>query len=110
MKIGSVVGGLLSLLLFACGGGEPKKSAPSGSASSSGDSQTPENKAAGGTTPEAGNAAKGDSANETSGSTEAKQDPKPKRIRRPRVNYNLVKALLGNDPPSPRPRLRRRLN
>tara|TARA_R110002096_G_scaffold9362_23_gene37125 strand:+ start:485 stop:1606 length:1122 start_codon:yes stop_codon:yes gene_type:complete len=88
MKIGSLLGGMLPLLLLvACGGdtstkpSTPEKT-PAKSASEQAADKAP--------------VAKAPDSNTT-------QDPKPKkRIRRPRVDFRLIKALLGNDPPSPK--------
>jgi len=88
MKIVSSLSGVLSLLfLTACGGGDaPKESnspAPASGAAESSSSTKSTTDAA----------AKSGSAN--------KQKPK-RRVRRPRINVPVVKALLGNDPPAPK--------
>ena len=95
MKIGSLFGGLLPLLLLvACGGdksdAKSPKSSPATKASSASSKTSPLTKPAGGSS-DAKPATK----------PAAAQDPKPKRIRRPRVDYRLIKALLGNYPPAP---------
>lgn len=84
MKTVSLFGPVLPLLLLvACGGGDAEKTSNptksnSGSSSSTGGTAQPSKQA---------------------------QDPKPKkpkRVRRPRVNVPVVKALLGNDPVVPK--------
>ena len=97
MKIGSLLGGLLPLLLLvACGGDKLAKSSTP--------KNTPANEASGTSTDKApvGNASGTSSDTKPDTKPDTKQGQKPKRIRRPRVDYRLIKALLGNDPPSPK--------
>lgn len=83
MKIVSLLGGVLPLLvLAACGGGDAQKKS---------DSAQPSGAANGGSTEPAG---------AQNPQPAGSQKPKP-RVRRPRINVPVVKALLGNDPAAP---------
>lgn len=103
MKIGSLIGGLLPLLLLvACGGETPAKpstpkSTPAPSKTATSKPATPAGDAAASKTPS------GDASDAAvSAKPVATQAPKKKRIRRPRVDYRMLKMILGNDPPSPK--------
>jgi cytochrome c peroxidase len=87
MKIVPTLGGLLPLLMFAACGGEAPKTSTSAPASSSSDSQS-------------SNPSSQDGVPAKSAKPAAKQKPK-KRVRRPRINVPVVKALLGQDPAGP---------
>lgn len=93
MKIGYTLGSLLSLLLLAaCGGEQPaggKKSATSSTSS------VQPKKAASASKP----------ASKPAQKPKKKSTSKrgSKRVRRPRVDFRMVKALYGNDPLSPKP-------
>lgn len=87
MKIRSLLSGVLPLLLLAACGGDkattsatPKKDQPTASTA----------------TPSSSDGA-------AASKTAAKQTAKPtKRVRRPRVDFRMVKVLLGNYPPAPK--------
>lgn len=86
MKIRSLLAGLLPLVLLAACGGDKAPAA-----------RTPNNDKA--TTLTGG--ASGDGV--AAGKVAAKQTPKPtKRVRRPRVDFRMIKVLLGNYPPAPK--------
>lgn len=81
MKIGSLLSGLLPLvLLAACGGEASDKGAPSKGAAGTG-------------------GAAADKKVDAQKPAAQKPSVKKKRIRRPRIDYRQVKVLLGNDPP-----------
>jgi len=90
MNIGLILGSLLPFaLLPACGGDTPKND-PTPAVESGG-------QAAGGGAADANH-----SGAETSGGETGEQDPQPKRIRRPKINSAMVKALFGRDPSAPK--------
>jgi len=83
MKTASLLGPVLPLLLLvACGGGDTKKPA------------TPANSNSGSSTSTGGAA--------PSKETQDPKPQKPKRVRRPRIDMRMVKALMSNDPPAPK--------
>jgi cytochrome c peroxidase len=108
MKIGSLIGGLLPLLLLvACGGETPTKSstpkstpAPSKPATSKPATSKPATLAGDAAASKTPSGDASDAA--VSAKPVATQAPKKKRIRRPRVDYRMLKMILGNDPPSPK--------
>ena len=81
MKIGLLIGSVLPVvLLAACGGGEPQQT----------------------TTPPAGKTSPPSAGGSGAAGTGQQQKPKkPKRIRRPKIDDNMVKIFFGNETAAP---------
>lgn len=90
MKIGLLLGTMLPLVLLpACGGdapkNDPKPSVNAGAADQAGGSSGSSSAAA----------------DEQGAQAQQPQEQEPKRIRRPKINDQMVKALFGRDPNAP---------